>query len=337
MPAAMAVLVTGVAGFIGAATARALLERGEAIVGIDNLNDYYDPALKRARVDALKKAFGPERFRFQQLDFADASALKSLSDSVEFDRIVHLGAQAGVRYSLENPSAYVQSNLVGHCNILELARARRSSHVVYASSSSVYGGNKSLPFRVEDRVDHPLSLYAATKKSDELLSESYASLFRLPMTGLRFFTVYGPWGRPDMAIWIFTKALLEDRPLPVNNGGEMRRDFTYIDDIIRGVVACLDLPPLDDGAPKAGGSIAPHALYNIGNSKSEDLLSLIAILEETTGRKALLDPRPMQPGDVKDTFADISAIERDHGFAPTTTIDVGVPRFVEWYREYHQA
>ena len=333
----MAVLVTGVAGFIGAATARALLERGEAIVGIDNLNDYYDPTLKRARVDALQKAFGPERFRFQQLDFAHASALKSLSDSVEFDRIVHVGAQAGVRYSLENPSAYVQSNLVGHCNILELARSRRSSHVVYASSSSVYGGNKSLPFRVEDRVDHPLSLHAATKKSDELLSESYASLFRLPMTGLRFFTVYGPWGRPDMAIWIFTKALLEDRPLPVNNGGEMRRDFTYIDDIIRGVVACLDSPPLDDGAPKAGGSIAPHALYNIGNSKSEDLLSLIAILEETTGRKALLDPRPMQPGDVKDTFADISAIERDHGFAPTTTIDVGVPRFVEWYREYHQA
>jgi len=333
----MAVLVTGVAGFIGAATARALLERGEAIVGIDNLNDYYDPTLKRARVDALQKAFGPERFRFQQLDFAHASALKSLSDSVEFDRIVHVGAQAGVRYSLENPSAYVQSNLVGHCNILELARSRRSSHVVYASSSSVYGGNKSLPFRVEDRVDHPLSLYAATKKSDELLSESYASLFRLPMTGLRFFTVYGPWGRPDMAIWIFTKALLEDRPLPVNNGGEMRRDFTYIDDIVRGVVACLDSPPRDDGAPKAGGSIVPHALYNIGNSRSEDLISLIAILEEATGRKALLDPRPMQPGDVKDTFADISAIERDHGFAPTTTIDVGVPRFVEWYREYHRA
>ena len=333
----MAVLVTGVAGFIGAATARALLERGEAIVGIDNLNDYYDPTLKRARVDALQKAFGPERFRFQQLDFAHASALKSLSDSVEFDRIVHVGAQAGVRYSLENPSAYVQSNLVGHCNILELARSRRSSHVVYASSSSVYGGNKSLPFRVEDRVDHPLSLYAATKKSDELLSESYASLFRLPMTGLRFFTVYGPWGRPDMAIWIFTKALLEDRPLPVNNGGEMRRDFTYIDDIVRGVVACLDSPPRDDGAPKAGGSIVPHALYNIGNSRSEDLISLIAILEEATGRKALLDPRPMQLGDVKDTFADISAIERDHGFAPTTTIDVGVPRFVEWYREYHRA
>lgn len=334
---AMATFVTGAAGFIGAATLRALLDRGDAVIGIDNINDYYDPALKRARIDALQRDFGPERFRFEQLDFADAPALSALARSLEFDRIVHLGAQAGVRYSLENPAAYVQSNLVGHCNILELARARRSSHVVYASSSSVYGSNKSLPFRVEDRVDHPLSLYAATKKSDELLSESYASLFRLPMTGLRFFTVYGPWGRPDMAMWIFTKALLAGQPLPVNNGGEMRRDFTYVDDIVRGILACLDSPPADDGAPKAGGSIAPHALYNIGNSRSEDLMRLIAILEEATGRKALLDPRPMQVGDVKDTFADISAIERDHGFAPRTTIDVGVPKFVDWYREYHGA
>jgi UDP-glucuronate 4-epimerase len=335
MARGMAVLVTGAAGFVGAATARALLARGDAVVGIDNLNPYYDPALKRARLASLQDAFGGDRFRFAEVDFADAGALRELAASVEFDRIVHLGAQAGVRYSVENPAAYVQSNLVGHCNMLELARARRSSHFVYASSSSVYGGNKSIPFRVEDRVDHPLSLYAATKKADELLSESYASLYRLPMTGLRFFTVYGPWGRPDMAMWIFTKALFEDRPLPVFNGGEMRRDFTYVDDIVSGVVACLDGPPLDDGALKAGGSTAPHAIYNIGNSRSEDLMRLIELLEQATGRKALLDPRPMQPGDVKDTFADISAIERDHGFSPSTTIDEGVPKFVRWYRDYH--
>jgi UDP-glucuronate 4-epimerase len=331
----MAVLVTGAAGFIGAATARALLARGDAVVGIDNLNDYYDPALKRARLEALQSEFGADRFQFTQLDFADAQALGELAASVDFDRIAHLGAQAGVRYSLQNPTAYVQSNLVGHCNMLELARARRSSHFVYASSSSVYGGNKSLPFRVEDRVDHPLSLYAATKKADELLSESYASLYRIPMTGLRFFTVYGPWGRPDMAMWIFTKALLEEQPLPLYNGGEMRRDFTYVDDIVRGVVACLDSAPLDDGSLKAGGSTAPHALYNLGNSRSENLMRLVELIEQATGRKALLDPKPMQPGDVRDTFADISAIERDLGFAPTTTIDEGVPRFVKWYRDYH--
>jgi UDP-glucuronate 4-epimerase len=220
--------------------------------------------------------------------------------------------------------------------MLELARHRAARHFVYASSSSVYGGNKSLPFRVEDRVDHPLSMYAATKKADELLSESYASLYRLPATGLRFFTVYGPWGRPDMAMWIFTKALFAGEPLPLYNGGEMRRDFTYIDDIVRGVVSCLDAPPLDDGSVKAGGSTAPHALYNIGNSRSEDLMRVVQLLEEATGKQALLDPQPMQPGDVKDTFADISAIERDLGFAPTTTINEGLPRFVNWYREYHR-
>jgi UDP-glucuronate 4-epimerase len=240
-----------------------------------------------------------------------------------------------VRYSIKHPEAYVRSNLVGHCNMLELARQRQVRHFVYASSSSVYGGNKGLPFRVEDRVDHPLSMYAATKKADELLSESYASLYRLPSTGLRFFTVYGPWGRPDMAMWIFTKALFAGEPLPLYNGGEMRRDFTYIDDIVRGVVACLDAPPKDDGSVKAGGSSAPHALYNIGNSRSEDLMRVVQLLEEAIGKKALLDPRPMQPGDVKDTFADISAIERDLGFVPTTSIDEGVPRFVDWYREYH--
>jgi UDP-glucuronate 4-epimerase len=331
----MAVLVTGAAGFIGAATARALLERGDEVVGIDNLNDYYDPSLKRARIDNLARQHG-NRFRFDLIDFSDANALKRLAETYAFDCIVHLGAQAGVRYSLENPGAYVQSNLVGHCNMLELARAIQATHMVYASSSSVYGGNKSLPFRIEDRVDHPLSLYAATEKADELISESYASLYRLPLTGLRFFTVYGPWGRPDMAMWIFTKALFAGQPLPLYNGGEMRRDFTYIDDIVRGVIACLDNPPVDDGSGKAGGSTAPHALYNIGNSRSEDLMRLVQLLEEATGSKALLDPQPMQPGDVKDTFADISAIERDLGFAPTTTIDEGVPNFVAWYREYHK-
>jgi UDP-glucuronate 4-epimerase len=330
----MAVLVTGAAGFIGAATARALLEREDEVVGIDNLNDYYDPALKQARLDALQRQYG-NRFRFARVDFADAGALRRLSEAHAFDSIVHLGAQAGVRYSIEHPEAYVQSNLVGHCNMLELARHRQVRHFVYASSSSVYGGNKGLPFRVEDRVDHPLSMYAATKKADELLSESYASLYRLPSTGLRFFTVYGPWGRPDMAMWIFTKALFAGEPLPLYNGGEMRRDFTYIDDIVRGVVACLGAPPVDDGLVKAGGSTAPHALYNIGNNRSEDLMRVVQLLEQATGKKALLDPQPMQAGDVKDTFADISAIERDLGFAPTTSIDEGVPRFVAWYRKYH--
>jgi UDP-glucuronate 4-epimerase len=329
----MAVLVTGAAGFIGAATSRALLERGDEVVGIDNLNDYYDPTLKQARLTQLQQQFG-NRFQFERLDFADAEALRAFTDTVEIDGIVHLGAQAGVRYSLENPQAYVQSNLVGHCNMLELARHRQPRHMVYASSSSVYGSNKALPFRVEDRVDHPLSLYAATKKADELLSESYASLYRLPLTGLRFFTVYGPWGRPDMAMWIFVKALYAGEPLPLFNRGEMRRDFTYIDDIVRGVVACLDGPPADDGQSKAGGSTSPHAIYNIGNHRSEDLMRVVDILEQETGRKALLDPMPMQVGDVRETFADISAIERDHGFAPRTSIGEGVPRFVAWYKDY---
>jgi UDP-glucuronate 4-epimerase len=330
----MAVLVTGVAGFIGSYTARALLERGEQVVGIDNLNDYYDPSLKRARLDNLQRRYD-NSFHFERVDFSDADELKALVSDRPVDRIVHLGAQAGVRYSIEHPEAYVQSNLVGHCNMLELARRQEVRHFVYASSSSVYGGNKSLPFRVEDRVDHPLSMYAATKKADELLTESYTSLYRLPSTGLRFFTVYGPWGRPDMAMWIFTKALFSGEPLPLYNGGEMRRDFTYVDDIVRGIVACLDSPPLDDGSVKAGGSMAPHALYNIGNSRSEDLMRVVALLEEATGRKALIDPQPMQAGDVRDTFADISAIQRDLGFTPATSIDEGVPRFVSWYREYH--
>lgn len=330
----MTVLVTGAAGFIGAATSRVLLERGDEVAAIDNLNDYYDPGLKQARLTNLKQQFG-NRFRFEKIDFSDAPALTAFADTIEIDGIVHLGAQAGVRYSLKNPQAYVQSNLVGHCNVLELARQREVRHFVYASSSSVYGNQDTLPFRVEDRVDHPMSLYAATKKSDELLSESYAHLYRLPMTGLRLFTVYGPWGRPDMAIWIFTKALYEGRPLPLFNGGQMRRDFTYIDDIVRGVVDCLDSAPADDDQLKAGGSNAPHAIYNIGNSQSEDLMRVVELLEEATGRKALVDPKPMQPGDVTETYADISAIQRDLGFEPSTTIDEGVPNFVHWYREYH--
>jgi len=330
----MTILVTGAAGFIGAATSRALLERGDVVVGIDNINDYYDPSLKQARLNQLQQQFG-NRFRFEKVDFADADALKTFTDTIEIDGIVHLGAQAGVRYSLENPQAYVRSNLVGHCNMLDLAKHRRARHMVYASSSSVYGSNKALPFRVEDRVDHPLSLYAATKKADELLSESYSSLYRIPLTGLRFFTVYGPWGRPDMAMWIFTKALYAGEPLPLFNRGEMRRDFTYIDDIVRGVIACLDGPPVDDGEAKAGGSASPHAVYNIGNHRSEDLMSVVDILEQETGRKALLDPKPMQIGDVRETFADLSAIERDHGFEPRTSIDEGVPRFVAWYKDYH--
>lgn len=334
MHAAMTILVTGAAGFIGSAVSRALLARGERVLGIDNLNDYYDPALKQARLDRIERQYG-NAFHFVRADFAEAGDFAAAVEPHRVVGIIHLGAQAGVRYSLENPAAYVRANLVGHANMLDLARNLEIGHMVYASSSSVYGGNKSLPFRVEDRVDHPLSLYAATKKADELLSESYANIFRLPLTGLRFFTVYGPWGRPDMAMYIFTKALFEGRPLPLFNGGKMRRDFTYIDDIVAGVIACYDGPPADDGAEKAGGSVAPHALYNIGNSRSEDLSRVVALLEQATGRTATLEPLPMQVGDVAETFADISAIARDHGFQPATSIDEGVPRFVDWYRDYH--
>jgi UDP-glucuronate 4-epimerase len=330
----MTILVTGAAGFIGYHVAQRLLGRGERVIGIDNLNDYYSVDLKQARVADQQRAFG-DAFQFIRLDFADNQALNEGVGSLDFDRIVHLGAQAGVRYSIENPHAYVQSNLVGHLNVLELARHRRSSNLVYASSSSVYGGNKTLPFRVEDRVDHPLSLYAATKKADELMSETYASLYRLPQTGLRFFTVYGPWGRPDMAMWLFTKAILEGQPIDVFGDGNMRRDFTFIDDIVSGIVACLDNPAPDDGEEKAGGSRNPHRLYNIGNHRSEELTRMIGIIEEACGRPAEKRLLPMQPGDVRDTYADISAIQRDLGFAPTTSIDQGVPRFVNWYRDYH--
>jgi UDP-glucuronate 4-epimerase len=330
----MKILVTGAAGFIGHHVADRLLRRGDEVVGIDNFNDYYSVSLKRDRVSKLGRDHG-EAFKSIETDFADSDSLERALDPVGFDRIVHLGAQAGVRYSIENPRAYVQANLVGHVNLVELARHRGLSHLVYASSSSVYGGNDRLPFRVEDRVDHPLSLYAATKKADELISETYAHLYRLPQTGLRFFTVYGPWGRPDMAMWLFTRAIFAGEPINVFGEGNMRRDFTYIDDIVTGVVAALDNPPPDDGEIKAGGSRSPHRIYNIGNHRSEELNRMIELIEQACGRKAEKVLMPMQPGDVRDTYADISAIQGDLGFQPTTTIDEGVPRFVEWYREYH--
>jgi UDP-glucuronate 4-epimerase len=330
----MANLLTGAAGFIGFHIARALLARGERVIGVDDLNPYYDPSLKRARVDALTQEFG-ERLTFHQVNFADAAALHDALGDRELNRIVHVGAQAGVRYGSENPGAYVQSNLVGHMNILELARGRAVPHLVYASSSSVYGGSGTVPFRVEDRADRPLSLYAATKRADELLSESYSSLYRIPTTGLRFFTVYGPWGRPDMAMWLFTKAILAGDPVRLFNRGQMRRDFTYVDDVVAGVIASLESPPIDDGAEKPGGSRAPHALYNIGNNHAEDLMRLIAVMEDALGRKARTEMLPAQPGEVIETCADISEIRRDFGFEPKTTIEEGVPRFVEWYKGYH--
>jgi UDP-glucuronate 4-epimerase len=327
----MRVLVTGVAGFIGAAVARALIARGDYVLGIDSLNDYYSPALKRARLATLD---GPS-FAFNHVDFADDAALDSALERENFDRIVHLGAQPGVRYSIQNPRAYFRANLAGHLNVLEIARARRIVHMVYASSSSVYGTTGTVPFSVDNRVDHPVSLYAATKKSDELISETYAHLYRLPLTGLRFFTVYGPWGRPDMAAWIFTASILAGEPIPVFNHGKLRRDFTYIDDIVAGILAVLDHPPADDGQIKDGGSIAPHALYNIGNHRAEALDDFIAAIAAACGTEAICDFQPMQPGDVYETYADIAPMQRNFGYAPRTNINVGIPAFVSWYRTYH--
>lgn len=328
----MATLITGAAGFIGFHLAERLLARGEAVIGVDNFNDYYPVQLKEDRAAELRRRHG-ERFTLHRLDFADHEALDHALQGREITRIAHLGAQAGVRYSLQNPRAYVQANLVGHLNLLELARQRQVP-MVYASSSSVYGGNEKLPFSEDDRVDHPVSLYAATKKADELMSETYAHLYRIPLTGLRFFTVYGPWGRPDMAPWLFTAAILTGKPIKVFNNGNLRRDFTYIDDIIDGVVATLDQPPADDGLRKAGGSRAPHRVYNIGNSRSEELMRFIEVIESACGLPAMRDLQPMQPGDVKDTYADVTAITRDLGFAPRTSLDEGIPRFVRWFKEY---
>jgi UDP-glucuronate 4-epimerase len=328
------ILVTGAAGFIGYHVSQHLAARGSEVIGLDDLNPYYSVELKQARVADLEGRY-PSRFRFIHCDFSDPVALEQALAESEVEGIVHLGAQAGVRYSIVNPHAYVRSNLVGHLNMLELARQRDVPHFVYASSSSVYGGNPKLPFSVDDRVDHPLSLYAATKKADELMSETYSNLYRIAQTGLRFFTVYGPWGRPDMAMWIFTEAILKGESVKLFNGGDMRRDFTYIDDIVAGVIACYDRPPIDDGTVKAGGSTGPHRIYNIGNNRSEDLARLVGLLEAACGREAKIELRPMQPGDARETCADIEAIRSELGFEPRTSIDEGIPRFVRWYRDFH--
>ncbi len=324
----MTILVTGAAGFIGFHVARALLARGEAVLGVDNLNDYYAVSLKEARLAELARH---RHFTFVRLDLAEREGLATLlAKDWKVDRVVHLAAQAGVRYSLINPRAYVAANVTGHLEVLEACRALPDlKHLVYASSSSVYGGNTKLPFAIDDPVDTPQSLYAATKKADELMAYTYAHLYRLPATGLRFFTVYGPWGRPDMAAWLFTEAILSGEPVRLFNHGNMQRDFTYIDDIVTGVLACLDRPPVDDG------TAPPHRLYNLGNHRAEDLGRFLSVLESALGRTAQRELLPMQPGDVPATYADIAAAERDFGFAPKTPIDEGVPRFVEWYRGYH--
>ena len=323
----MAILVTGVAGFIGFHVAQALLDRGDEVVGIDNMNDYYPVSLKQARLDGLIDRPG---FTFHQVDLADRTGFPTAMAGYAFRRVVHLAAQAGVRYSLEAPFAYVDANLTGHMAILELCRQQPAfEHLVYASSSSVYGGNTKLPFSETDRTDTPVSLYAATKRADELMSHSYSHLFAMPQTGLRFFTVYGPWGRPDMAMWLFTDAIMNDRPIKVFNHGDMRRDFTYVDDVVQGVLATLDKPPA------AAAGKPPYRVYNIGNNRSEPLLRLIDVLETAIGKKAERQLEPMQPGAVKETYADLTAIQRDVGYQPMTSIDVGVPRFVDWFREYH--
>jgi UDP-glucuronate 4-epimerase len=323
----MTILVTGAAGFIGSHVATLLLDRGEAVIGVDNLNAYYDVALKEARLARLQAKAG---FTFLRLDLAERGALAEALTDAGVDRVVHLAAQAGVRHSLTHPFDYERANVAGHLEVLEFCRHQDNFvHLVYASSSSVYGGNTKLPFSESDRVDTPVSLYAATKRSGELMSHTYSHLYRLPATGLRFFTVYGPWGRPDMAAWIFTKAILAGQPITVFNHGEMMRDFTYVDDIAAGVVTVLDSTLEDDG------ETAPHRLYNIGNNRSEKLMDFIAILEDAIGIKAEKEFAPLQPGDVPDTYADISAIEGDLGFRPTTTIAEGIPKFIDWYRQYH--
>jgi len=324
----MTILVTGAAGFIGSHVCIKLLERGEKVFGVDNLNDYYDVSLKQAR---LARFQDHENFTFRQVNIADREAMEAAVAEVgPIRKAVHLAAQAGVRYSLTNPYAYIETNLMGHTVVLEACRhAPEFEHLVYASSSSVYGGNKKMPFSVEDRVDQPVSLYAATKKADELISHSYSHLYGIPATGLRFFTVYGPWGRPDMALWIFTKAIFAGDPIPLFNGGDMQRDFTYIDDIVDGTIRALDLPPTADGDKP------PHRVFNIGNHRTEELMKLVDILETEIGIKAERQLLPMQDGDVKKTSADISAIQEATGYQPRTSIEEGIPAFVKWYRDYH--
>jgi UDP-glucuronate 4-epimerase len=330
-------LVTGAAGFIGFHVAQRYLKDGKAVIGFDNVNDYYDPALKRARLEELDRF---PQFTFIEGDLKDREVIEEVFKGHEFARVIHLGAQAGVRYSLVNPQAYVDSNLVGFLNILEACRHHSIAHLVYASSSSVYGANEKMPFSVHDNVDHPLSLYAATKKSNELMAHSYSHLFGLPTTGLRFFTVYGPWGRPDMALYIFAKAIVEGRAIPVFNHGNMMRDFTYIDDIIEGIVRVAEHLPV--AQPEGEGlyhnpgiSRAPYRVYNIGNNKAVMLKDVIALLEKALGRNAVVDYQPMQPGDVPATWANIDDLERSVGFRPVTSIEEGIGRFVEWFKGYY--
>ena len=332
------VLVTGAAGFIGYHVARRLLEQGRPVVGLDNINSYYDPALKQARLKQLEDLSG---FSFAKLDLADREGMAALFAKHRFEHVVHLAAQAGVRYSLVDPHAYVDANLVGFTNVLEGCRHNVCRHLLYASSSSVYGSNTKLPFSVHDNVDHPLSLYGATKKANELIAHSYAHLYRLPMTGLRFFTVYGPWGRPDMAMWLFAKAILAGEPIKLFNNGDMRRDFTYVDDVVESVVRLIDCAPQPDPswngeAPDPGSSNAPWRVYNIGNNKPAELLDVVRLLEKSLGKKAKRELLPMQPGDVAATYADVDDLMRDVGFRPSTPIAEGIERFVTWYREYHR-
>ncbi|ALA16725.1 capsular biosynthesis protein CpsI [Chelatococcus sp. CO-6] len=336
----MTILVTGTAGFIGYHTAEALLARGESVVGLDIVNDYYDPALKEAR---LARLAGRAGFVEARVDIADRPGLEAVFARHRPRGVIHLAAQAGVRYSVENPHAYVGSNLVGFLNILECSRQGRVEHLVYASTSSVYGANAALPFSEQHGVGHPMSLYAATKRANEVMAHSYAHLYGLPCTGLRFFTVYGPWGRPDMALFKFTRAILSGEAIDVYNNGDMRRDFTYIDDIVEGVVRVFDRPARPDGAwnpasehPDPGASgIAPFRIYNIGRGSPVPLMDFIRVLEDKLGRRALCNMLPMQPGDVAATFADTSALARDTGYAPSTSVETGVGRFVDWYREYY--
>jgi UDP-glucuronate 4-epimerase len=334
----MKVLVTGAAGFIGYHVSRALLERGDTVVGLDNLNDYYDPALKESRL-ALLLEF--PAFSFVKMDLEDEAGVMNTFATNGFEAVIHLAAQAGVRYSLENPRAYIDSNVVGTLNILEACRHHPVRHLVYASSSSVYGANTRMPFSVHDNVDHPLSLYAASKKANELMAHTYSNLYDIPVTGLRFFTVYGPWGRPDMALFNFTKAILAGEPIDVFNYGKHRRDFTYIDDVVAGVIKVLDKPAQpseewDSAEPDPGTSKAPYRLYNIGNSKPVELLDYIRVLEGCLGMKAEMNMLPIQPGDVPDTYADVQALIDDTGYSPSTKVEDGVASFVEWYADYYK-